>query len=184
MVSGPRPLPRSLRPSSATPPPGCRWSCASAAIAALVLPDIEVAREWDGHPPGTSEVDFDADLKHYARKDEKGNVSVRRVVDDVEIARVEGLGPVGWPAIALSPNGRFLAQQGAPNPNGRLKLWRRTGHNRLSCSKTQQPATIWPAHLHPGGRPTTGNRAAGLQHPVVRHGHRLSDETMARERTG
>ena len=109
------------------PSPELRLELRNTAIAALVLPDIEVAREWDGHPPGTSEVDFDADLERYARKDEKGNVSVRRVVDDVEIARVEGLGPVGWPAIALSPNGRFLAQRGLPNPNGRLKLWRLDG---------------------------------------------------------
>jgi eukaryotic-like serine/threonine-protein kinase len=109
------------------PSPELRQELRNTAIAALALPDIEVAREWDGHPPGTSEVDFDADLEHYARKDEKGNVSVRRLADDVEIARLEGIGPVGWPAIALSPDGRFLAQRGLPNPNGRLKLWKLDG---------------------------------------------------------
>jgi WD domain, G-beta repeat len=109
------------------PSPDLRQELRNEAIAALTLPDIEVAREWEGYPPGTSEVEFDAGLEHYARTDAQRNVSVRRVADDVEIARVETLGPVGRPAIALSPNGRFLAQRGLPDPNGRLKLWKLDG---------------------------------------------------------
>src|SRR5205085_1986021 len=56
------------------------------AIACLALPDLRVAREWDGFPTGSFSIDFDGSLTHYARTDRQGNVSVRRVADDVEIA--------------------------------------------------------------------------------------------------
>src|SRR5260370_27100204 len=40
-------------------------------------------------------VAFDADLERYARSDSKGNLSVRRVTDDWELARLPGQGPGG-----------------------------------------------------------------------------------------
>jgi WD40 repeat protein/serine/threonine protein kinase len=95
------------------------------AIAALCLPDLEVAREWDGWVPGTVEVDFDGNLERYARADADGNVSVRRVADDVEIARLPGSGQVAYTGITWSPDGRFLAHRCLPDH--RLKLWRLDG---------------------------------------------------------
>src|SRR5262249_10860707 len=39
-------------------------------IACLALPDVEVAHEWDGHPDGSDNYDFDGKLEHYARSDQ------------------------------------------------------------------------------------------------------------------
>jgi serine/threonine protein kinase/WD40 repeat protein len=75
-------------------------------IACLALPDLQVAREWDGWPAGSLRVDFDAALERYVRMDRQGNVTVRRVADDAEVCRLH-LGPGNhWPW--LSPDGRCL----------------------------------------------------------------------------
>src|SRR5262249_26482035 len=50
--------------------------------------DLRRGRQWDGWPPGTTNLVFDATLEHYARSDTEGNASVRRVADDVELARI------------------------------------------------------------------------------------------------
>src|SRR5262249_33587420 len=53
------------------------------AIACLALSDVRAVREWEGFPPGSSgDPAFDADLELYARGDEMGNISIRRVSDD------------------------------------------------------------------------------------------------------
>src|SRR5262249_27361967 len=54
------------------------------AIACLLLPDFEVAKEWDGWPVGSGGLAFDAAFERYARADKDGNVSIRRVADDKE----------------------------------------------------------------------------------------------------
>jgi serine/threonine protein kinase/WD40 repeat protein/tetratricopeptide (TPR) repeat protein len=77
------------------------------AIAALALPDLRVAREWEGWPSGTANVNFDSKLERYARVDRQGNVSVRRVSDDQELWQLPPSGPGGtW--LLFSPDGRFL----------------------------------------------------------------------------
>jgi len=38
------------------------------AIAALVLPDLEVVKEWDGLLPSSNFYTFDADLQRYAHQ--------------------------------------------------------------------------------------------------------------------
>ncbi|WP_202920717.1 WD40 repeat domain-containing serine/threonine protein kinase [Urbifossiella limnaea] len=77
------------------------------AVAVLGLPDLEVEREWDGYPPGTRHVAADAKLERYARADQSGAVSVRRVADDVEVCALPGGGkPV---RVTLSDDGRSLA---------------------------------------------------------------------------
>jgi serine/threonine protein kinase/WD40 repeat protein len=99
------------------------------AIAALSLPDLEPVKEWDGWQSGSSFVSFDATLERYARQDHDGNVSVRRVADDVEVARLPGFGRPAWNGVALSPDGRLVAQHGQPEGQraGRVKLWRLDG---------------------------------------------------------
>src|SRR5262249_28927918 len=64
------------------------------AIACMALVDLRIAKEWDGWPPGTTGLNFDAQLKSYARCDVKGNISVRRVADDQELAHLPGPGGV------------------------------------------------------------------------------------------
>jgi serine/threonine protein kinase/WD40 repeat protein len=88
------------------------------AIASLVLPDVEVATEWEGFLPESVWLDFDGRLERYARWDQQGVVSVRRVADDVEIAQVPGTGALSGPR--LSPNGQFLAIVAA---NSVLRVW-------------------------------------------------------------
>jgi serine/threonine protein kinase/WD40 repeat protein/tetratricopeptide (TPR) repeat protein len=92
------------------------------AIACLALPDLRVAKEWDGWPTGTWSVDFAGTLERYARVDRQGAVSVRRVADDIEIYRLPGMGSgESWPM--FSPDGQFLVQS-----RGNLfQLWKLAG---------------------------------------------------------
>jgi len=94
------------------------------AIASLVLPGVEVIKEWDGYPSGSGEVDFAGTLEHYARSDSRGAVSVRRVSDDAEIARLPGSGSPTTPR--FSPDGRFLAVfvDGTDSP---VRVWKLGG---------------------------------------------------------
>src|SRR5262249_62427026 len=47
------------------------------AIAALALPDLEVAREWDGWPEGTAGPGFDDFLARYRPPDRRRGLAVR-----------------------------------------------------------------------------------------------------------
>ncbi len=72
------------------------------AIAALLLPDLETAKEWNGLPVGIVATAFDANFKRYARGGLDGKVSVRRVADDAEIllaSRQRTDFPLRWPAV-------------------------------------------------------------------------------------
>ncbi|HUG91227.1 MAG TPA: protein kinase [Planctomycetaceae bacterium] len=81
------------------------------AISALALPDLVLERQWTVPEPRVlSLVHFDADLEHYTRWDgdpERGKgLSVRRVVDDTEVARlpISGLSQKA----RFSPDGRWI----------------------------------------------------------------------------
>src|SRR5262245_40217129 len=54
------------------------------AIAALALPDVRLAKEWE---EPLRQLHFDGALEHYARADVEGNVSLRRVQDGKELYR-------------------------------------------------------------------------------------------------
>jgi eukaryotic-like serine/threonine-protein kinase len=101
------------------------------AIACLALPDLHVTREWEGWPFDTHHVDFDGLLERYARVNRAGLISVRRVADDEEICRVNGMG--GFGAVRLSPDGEFLIQES----DGRLKLWKLEGPNPIPLLAVQ-----------------------------------------------
>jgi serine/threonine protein kinase/WD40 repeat protein len=64
------------------------------AVAALALPDFrEAAMSWNGRPEGTLNLNFEpVALRLYARGDQNGNVSVRRLEDDREVAHLAGEG--------------------------------------------------------------------------------------------
>jgi WD40 repeat protein/tRNA A-37 threonylcarbamoyl transferase component Bud32 len=91
------------------------------AIACLALTDTRTGKVWDGMPAGSSAPALTATFDRYARSDDKGNVSVRRVEDDQEIVSLVG---GGKPAAALrfSPNGRFLAAKYGGN-QGLCLVW-------------------------------------------------------------
>jgi serine/threonine protein kinase/WD40 repeat protein len=105
-------------------PPAFIQQLRNEAISCLALPDVEVAHEWDGYPPGSDLVDFDPTFELYARSDSQGNISVRRVRDDGEIARLPGDGPNLIPH--FSPDSHFLATQGHAGRLG-VKVWRLEG---------------------------------------------------------
>ena len=64
------------------------------AIAALVLPDVEVAHEWEAWQKNTANLDFDASFERYARLDHQGGITVCRRTDGPEevLARLPARG--------------------------------------------------------------------------------------------
>jgi WD40 repeat protein len=91
------------------------------AIACMALPDIRVLREWEGWPEGSVEFDLDAAGGRYARSHRDGTVSVRRLDDDAEVARLSGMGRAC--GVCFSPDGRILALHVAEKSH-QLLLWR------------------------------------------------------------
>ncbi len=62
------------------------------AVAALSLPDLRLEREVEGWPEGCDRFAFDAPLEHVARCDANGDVTVHRLADNRELARLPGGG--------------------------------------------------------------------------------------------
>jgi len=82
---------------------------ADEAVAALCLPDLVAAQQWPGAPQGCHTVAFTQLLDIYARCDVDGNISVRRVGDDREIAAFRTGHRVGdYSGLQFSPDGRYL----------------------------------------------------------------------------
>ncbi len=108
-------------------PDGASLELRNEVIACLALPDVRVAREWDGWPAGSLRLDFDGALERYARVDRQGVVSVRRVADDAEVYRLPDFGPGNYGAEEsrphFSPDGRFLLLA----RGRRLRVWDLTG---------------------------------------------------------
>jgi WD40 repeat protein len=88
--------------------PRNRLELRNEAIACLTLPDLRLAKSWDGWLPGTHGLVFDAGLERYARSDEQGNISIRRVSDGVEISHLPGPGTHAY-RLRFSADGKFLA---------------------------------------------------------------------------
>lgn len=98
-------------------------------MAALVLPDAEVSREWEGYPDDTILWAQDASLSRYARVDDKGILRICRFSDDGEvvIAQVESPGDPPLGGLYMSPDGRFVAHVHSHMPGriaGGLRLWK------------------------------------------------------------
>jgi serine/threonine protein kinase/WD40 repeat protein len=71
-------------------------------IAARTMPGVRVEHEWEGYPYGTRALAFDAGLRRYARCDPAGTVTVRRVADDHELARLDGAAPADLASVRLA----------------------------------------------------------------------------------
>jgi serine/threonine protein kinase/WD40 repeat protein len=95
----------------------------NAAIACLALPDLRIAKEWNGFPTGSLSVGFDGTLKRYARVDRQGVVHIHQVGGDTEICRLPGMGP-GQAWAWFSPDGQFLA---LAHQDDRIKVWKLAG---------------------------------------------------------
>ncbi|MGH7227456.1 MAG: serine/threonine protein kinase, partial [Gemmataceae bacterium] len=87
------------------------------AIAALTLPDLQTLRTWKQPPGGSNHWDADDQLRRYARSDLEGNISLRWIDSDEEIAHLKGWRGETW--LGFSPGGRFLGAFSAP----RFRIW-------------------------------------------------------------
>lgn len=82
------------------------------AISALLLPDLQSAREWNGWPKGSAFFAMDPQFVRYALGDDEGHVSVCRLADHVEVARLACPGGVEYyDGLKFSPDGRYLYQR-------------------------------------------------------------------------
>jgi len=103
------------------------------ATAALVLSDVEIAREWEGWPEGSVGLGFDADFQRYARLDRQGGVTVCRLSDGREevLARLPPHGKPPFSTLLMSPDGRFVifghSVAGYPPMAGAVTVWRLDG---------------------------------------------------------
>lgn len=124
-------------------------------IASMGLVDLQLETEFDCYPAGQdlAGIDFDADLEHFARFDDDGNLSFRRANDNQEISRIsheivgrpEVIQP-GWRMnLRLSPNGKYVAATGVDDPNNPIptQIWNLSGPTLVYESKTGLP---WFSH--------------------------------------
>jgi WD40 repeat protein len=111
------------------------------AVAALALPDFRAAaKTWDGWPEGSSGLDFDpVALRLYARGDRQGNVSVRRLEDDKEVARLPGTGRAR--AIIFGAEGRTLLLH--DSKIGALERWPIGGPPPRRVAKIANDVCLW-----------------------------------------
>jgi WD40 repeat protein len=91
-------------------------------IACLGILDIRPARRWDGVAESTTALVFEASLTRYARGDANGDVSVRRVSDDSEIARLPGDGRSAW-IVQFSPDGTKIATKCHNSGAVSVRIW-------------------------------------------------------------
>jgi WD40 repeat protein len=119
-------------------------------LAASALPDLRIDREWEGFPPGNDVLIFDDTLERYARRDDTGAISVRRVADDNEIRLLPGSEP-GWGrylyVLRFSPDGRYLAA--TYHPGHQLKVWDLERDEPIFTGKPN--AAVYTADFTPDG---------------------------------
>jgi WD40 repeat protein/Flp pilus assembly protein TadD len=117
------------------------------AIACLTLPDVRLVKEWEGWPQGSVwppmpwmdkgwegwphdggvSLWVDDRMERYARSDQQGSVSVRRVADDQEVYHLAGDGkPVG---ILLAESGLLVLARS----DHRIEGWK-LGADRPTCT--------------------------------------------------
>jgi WD40 repeat protein len=121
----------------------------SLAVAALALPDFRVAaKTWDGWPEGSSGLDFDpVALRLYARGDQQGNVSVRRLEDDTEVARLPGAGNAR--GIVFGVDGQTLLLH--DSKSGALERWTIGGPAPEKVATVANDICLWQ-QSRDGGR--------------------------------
>jgi WD40 repeat protein len=118
---------RALSQSLALPVPAGRSpdELRNEVIACLCLPDLEPAKAWNGWPLGSASFTIDAAFAQYARADRRGNVSVRRLSDDVQLFRLPGVGLI-WDhrGLEFSPDGQFLHHVCQAGQKVHARLWK------------------------------------------------------------
>src|SRR5262249_48675784 len=119
------------------------------AMAALVLPGVEVVHEWDGWTEDALNLDFDANFERYVRLDRHGGITYCRRTDGGEesLARLPPQGSPTYTGPFMSPDGRFVTFRGGPAPGT-------TGADRAYVWALQEPGParllvlpVAPSHL-------------------------------------
>jgi serine/threonine protein kinase/WD40 repeat protein/Tfp pilus assembly protein PilF len=88
------------------------------AIACMALVDLRLDHKWPGYPPGSTLTGtaFDAQMERYARVEDNGHITVRRLVDNQEMLLIKDTGAPASPhsrmRLVFSPDGQFLAASG------------------------------------------------------------------------
>ncbi len=101
------------------------------AMAALVLPDAEVAQEWERSIADGLHMHFDASFQRYARLDKQGSVTVCRSSNGREevITRLPVHSTAPVERVMMSPDARFVACGHASTNSmaGRVRVWKLDG---------------------------------------------------------
>jgi WD40 repeat protein len=81
------------------------------AMAALVLPDAEIAQDWAAWPEGSLNLTFDDEYRRYVRMDREGGIVVCQVREGQEelITRLPAQAKPPFGAGSISPDGRYVA---------------------------------------------------------------------------
>jgi WD40 repeat protein len=146
---------RSVREAMMLPlPPGhSLQELQTQAIAALALPDVEVVRDWQGFPPGSTVVDFDGNLERYAVMAVDGTVTVRRARDDLMIARwkeVNRGNSANDADLCFSPDGRFLCIRDVTT--NRLTVRRLDSPGAIVCHQGANVRFNWAMDFSPDSK--------------------------------
>lgn len=126
------------------------------AVAALVLPDVEIAREWEGFPEGTLDLASAANFERYARINKQGELTVCRLSKDGEqvIAKLPAHGTPRFWGLHMSPDGRYLAygHSGREGIAGGVKIWKLDGPAPTDYMDLPEGMHLYALSFHPDGR--------------------------------
>ncbi len=124
------------------------------AIACLALPDLKAAGRVITQPAGVIATAFDSTMTRYALRFRDGTIGVRRVADDLEIARFQARGDREIFVFCFSPDGRYLATTHVPG--NALTVW---DIERHAVAVTDPGPSTSAARFSPD------SRRIGLVHP-------------------
>jgi serine/threonine protein kinase/WD40 repeat protein len=145
------------------------------AIAALCLPDLELAREGGREIVGAEGFAIDAAFQRYAIADKDGKVSIRRLSDDEELLSLPGGGLVNpYEGLQFSPDGHFLHQRCHVQRWFRSRLWDLDG--------PQPRAVLDDDHCNLTFRPDSRQCAASYPDRTVRFFDTASGRELRRFR--
>jgi serine/threonine protein kinase/WD40 repeat protein len=99
------------------------------AIACLLLPDLEVAKEWNNRRlDSNTTIALDATFERYAQAGKDGTTTIRRVSDDEVLLTLRVTGPTdSQGGLCFSPDGRYLHQRYQAPDGLRGRLWKLDG---------------------------------------------------------
>ncbi len=109
------------------------------AIAALALPDLKRTGRVVTQPPEVIASAFDPTMTRYAFRFRDGAISIRRIVDDGEVARFQVPGDQEIWVFSFSPDGRYLAT--THQPGRALTVW----DVDRGATAVEDPGPVWRA---------------------------------------